>query len=232
MTLPKDDLFIVNRNKSNYSVDFDNLKQYIPGLPAGSRCVFFMQSAPLGWTADNTAKVTESTVRVVNVGGGSGGTKNFSDIFKTWNTSVPTHNHGISAGNHTHGGSMTHSHTHRDPLHGHSAGGFGAPHNHPVTGPSGSAGGNYGGGPNARLKGWSWQGDKQVNSGVSDGGGGGGTPLSGKTGVSVNNASPSISYTTSKASSLKTTNTTGNVGDTFDFTIKYHKSIICQKDIY
>ena len=66
MTLPNSDLFIINRNGVNYQVDFNSLKKYIPGIPAGSRCLFFMDSAPYGWTIDRNSKFTEASVRVVS----------------------------------------------------------------------------------------------------------------------------------------------------------------------
>ena len=120
MTLPNSDLFIINRNGVNYQVDFNSLKKYIPGIPAGSRCLFFMDSAPYGWTIDRNSKFTEASVRVVSgAGGGSGGSQNFSTIHKVWTTSVVTHNHGVSAGNHKHGSSFTHNHTLNDPGHTH-----------------------------------------------------------------------------------------------------------------
>lgn len=233
MTLPNTDLFIINRARTNYQVDFNNLKQYIPGLPAGSRCLFYMDAAPYGWTTDDDAKFTEATVRVVSGAGGShGGNREFSYVFKNWTTSVPTHNHGISGGTHKHGGSISHGHTVRDPTHGHSAGGYGAKHNHSNNGPSGTAGGGPGGGPGVYLYDWSWRMNEQVESYPSDGGGAGGTPTAGKSGVKCNAKSASVSISKNKTSGLKTTNTTGNVGNSLDFTVKYHKGIVCEKDPY
>lgn len=120
MSLNNSDLFIVDRDQTNYKLDFDNLKQYIPGIPAGSRCMFFMTSAPYGWTLDSSAKCSEATVRVITgSGGGSGGTEAFGSVFKNWTTSVPTHNHGITVGTHKHTGSVTHGHGISDPGHSH-----------------------------------------------------------------------------------------------------------------
>ncbi len=233
MTLPNTDLFIINRNTTNYQVDYNNLKQYIPGMPKGARCLFYMDSAPYGWTLDTDSKFTEATVRVMSGGGGANsGTKDFSYVFKNWTTSVPTHNHGISGGTHKHGGSVSHGHTVRDPFHAHGGGGFGPKHQHPPTGPNGVAGSQYGGGRHVRLHKWSWRQDEQQGSGSSDGGGGGGTPVAGKTGTSVADSSPNITFANSTTSGLKTTDTTGNVGTSLDFTVKYHKSIVCQKDPY
>lgn len=120
MTLNDTDLFIVDRDETNYKVDFNNLKQYIPGIPSGSRCMFFMNSAPYGWVLDSTNKTSEATVRILSgSGGGSGGGENFLSVFKNWTTSVPTHNHGVSAGTHKHSGSVTHGHGISDPGHSH-----------------------------------------------------------------------------------------------------------------
>lgn len=233
MTLPNTDLFIISRNVVNYQVDYNNLKQYIPGVPAGSRCLFYMSSAPYGWTTDNATRFTEASVRVVSgAGGSSGGSKNFSYVHKNWTTSVPTHNHGVSAGNHTHGGSISHGHGVRDPLHGHQAGGFGAKHKHPNNGPSGIGGSQTGRGSGIKLSKWSWRENEQIDSAISDGGGAGGSPNAGKTGVSVDSKSATVSISKASSSALKTTNTTGNVGTSLNFTVKYHKSIVCQKDPY
>jgi len=233
MTLPDSDLFIINRRGTNYRVDFDNVKQYIPGMPAGSRCVFYMEAAPFGWTTDDGAQFSEATVRVVSGnGGGSGGSVDFSDVFKSQSTAVPTHNHTVSAGNHKHSGSISHGHSVRDPSHGHGAGGKGQKHNHSNNGPDGVGGSDYGPGAGVMLQGWSWRLDEQVVSAASDGGGAGGNPTAGKTGCSVNNASATVSFTSGKATNLRTTNTTGNVGNSIDFTVKYHKGIVCQKDVY
>lgn len=120
MTLPNSDLFIINRNRVNYQVDYESLKKYIPGMPAGSRCLFFMDTAPYGWTIDSGAKFTEASVRVVSgTGGGSDGSKNFSYVHKNWTTSVPTHNHSVSAGSHKHTGTAKHGHGISDPGHSH-----------------------------------------------------------------------------------------------------------------
>lgn len=120
MTLPNTDLFIINRNRTNYQVDYNNLKQYIPGMPAGARCLFYMDSSPYGWSIDKDAKFTEATVRVVSGSGGSnGGNKDFSYVFKSWDTSVPTHSHGVGGGNHNHTGAVSHNHTLSDPGHTH-----------------------------------------------------------------------------------------------------------------
>lgn len=233
MTLPNTDLFIINRNRVNYQVDFDNLAKYIPSLPVGSRCIFFMQTAPNGWTTDNTAPFTESTVRIVSgSGGGSGGSKNFSYVFKNWSTSVPTHNHSVTSPSHKHTGSISHNHGITDPRHGHSAGGVGAAHNHPNNGPDGTAGSKNGPGPGTKLFQWSWRGNEQVPSYPSDGGGAGGTPNSAKSNVTVNNTAATITYSNAKAGSLSTTNTTTNVGTSLNFSVKYHKGIVCKKDVY
>ena len=116
MTLPNSDLFIINRNRVNHQVDYESLKKYIPGIPAGSRCLFFMDTAPYGWTIDSGAKFTEASVRVVSgTGGGSGGSKNFSYVHKNWTTAVATHKHSVSAGSHKHTGTASHGHGISDP---------------------------------------------------------------------------------------------------------------------
>ena len=131
MTLPNTDLFIINRSRTNYQVDYNNLKQYIPGMPAGARCLFYMDSAPYGWSLDNNSKFTEATVRVVSgSGGANGGSQNFSNVFKSWTTSVPTHNHGVSAGSHKHTGAVSHNHSVRDPGHTHTTSRLGSPINY------------------------------------------------------------------------------------------------------
>lgn len=85
----------------------------IPGIPSGTKMVFFQASAPTGWTQDVTH--TDKMLRVVSgVGGGSGGTESpiAAHVHATSGhtlsgAEMPSHNHNIK----TFGGSGSGAHT-------------------------------------------------------------------------------------------------------------------------
>lgn len=80
----------------------------------GTRIIFNMASAPLGWTQDVTATFNDAALRLVtSAGGGTGGSTALSNWISggtfninTFTLSVaqmPTHNHSVSDPGHVHG---------------------------------------------------------------------------------------------------------------------------------
>lgn len=77
--------------------------------PPGTRLAFHNAAAPLGWAVDST--LTDHTIQVTATGGGSGGVNGYSNMFNAQWTSdghtltvaeIPTHNHPVTDGGHTH----------------------------------------------------------------------------------------------------------------------------------
>ena len=112
------------------------------GFAPGTRMLFAMATAPLGWVSDTS--LDNRALRVMSANGSTGGTISFSDIFRSGRSTdghtlsesqMPSHGHGISDPGHSHGLG--------DPGHGHGVNDPG--HDHPYLGrreTSGSAGGS------------------------------------------------------------------------------------------
>lgn len=223
------DKFIVNRSDDNYQTPFDDVREYFGSFLPGSTCVFFQASAPYDWVIKTDGKYNQATIRVVTGnGGGSGGTQNFTDVFKTWNVPVPTHGHGLGGGTHKHSASFSHGHSLSDPKHGHSTRLAMAMHTHDLRGPNGRV--DNSGGVNNPSGDYSSCLRRQGKELFSDGAGGGGGPLAASaTGVSVNNAKGTISISDAKINISSTSGTTGTTGTTMNFNILYNNSIVCVK---
>ncbi len=91
-------------------------------FPSGTKMVFYQDTAPLGWTIDQTVdehmvRLTKGSVALGVAGGTLGGTYNFSALFANLGegsapgignkaidvSQMPAHNHGGATGLHTHG---------------------------------------------------------------------------------------------------------------------------------
>jgi hypothetical protein len=82
----------------------------------GVKMAFYMAAAPVGWTKDTTAALSDAAIRIVTTtGGGTSGTTGFSTVFTSRSileANLPAHTHGagslvtVSAGDHNHGGGM------------------------------------------------------------------------------------------------------------------------------
>lgn len=71
-------------------------------IPAGTRMVFFQQSAPSGWSK-LTGDFDDRALRVVTGnGGGLGGYMSFTSAFKSRDVPVRLHTHGINDPGHKH----------------------------------------------------------------------------------------------------------------------------------
>jgi len=229
-----DDNFIINRSGNNYQDPFSDVREYFGSFLPGSVCLFFQPTAPYDWVQKTDAKYNQATIRVVTGNGaGSGGSKNFSDVFKTWDAPVPTHGHGLGGGTHTHSASFSHGHGVTDPKHTHITRNAMGMHSHDLRGPAGTG---SAGNPSAGVgsgNNWSvWDGyNTNPRSCTSDSAGGGGASsvTASGTGISVSNAKATITISAAKLNISSTSGTTGTVGTTMDFNIKYDKSIVCVK---
>lgn len=224
------DKFIVYRSPQNYQTPYTELKKYLTSFPSGSTCLFFQHSAPKDWVQKLDGKYNQATVRIVTGnGGGSGGSQNFTAVYKTWDAPVPAHGHGVSGGTHTHTLGVSHKHSITDPTHSHSTRGLMATHDHDMRGPNGTGTqANQAGGSGNPWQSWEGHHGRDL---VSDPAPGGFSSIqSAGTGMSVNNAKATLTFGNGKVNISKTVGSTGTgIGTTMDFNILYNKSIVCVK---
>ena len=171
-------------------------------MPAGTTAVFYQASAPTGWTQVTTQN--DAALRVVSgVGGGSGGTTNFSSAFTsiavTGSVSIATATGTVGDTAITLDQMPSHGHGVSDPGHSHSFG------NQPALLNNAAGGGGSG--------------NVQARSGV--------TINSSATGITISASGGGNTHAHSLTMNSQSATFTGN---NINLAVKYIDTIICSKN--
>lgn len=219
------DLFIIERSEKNYSMEAQDMIDYVEKVPVGTKVLFNSASAPLGWSQVTTGALNNSHIRVVSNNGGvvqTADRSDFTDVFKVISIKAAKHNHGTNEGVHGHGSSLAnHSHGLSDPGHTHSTSRAGG-HIHTYN-----QGGRGGGLLSARHPGPGNSTYRDPTHSEPADEGAGSAPKAAVSNLSIN--SGTASGTSGNNTSTGVTIANAGSATNWNFTIKYNDFIICSK---